>query len=1085
MGNLKRLSCALAAVVIVLSTLGYGGIAAAQFPQPVYGSFPDVPGVTQEEIAAIERLQAAGEPLVYAALPSGEAFEQGGEIHGFAALYSRLMTDLFGVEFRVELREWSDILAGLNSGEIAFTGEMQATGERQAGGYIMSGAIAERTVKYTQLAGSLPLAEIAAQRKPVFVFLDGATTAGAVAANTDYEFDSVYAGNVTDALRLLAQGEADAFFDEGNSEAVFDVGGEMLVKDFFPLIVNPISLTTRTPELAPVISVLDKALRDEGFRQSLKELYRQGQDELGRHKLFLLLTPEEKAYISANPVIPIAAEHYNYPLSFYDSHAAEWNGIFFDVLAEMEKISGLTFELAHDNRTEWPDLLRMLEAGDAYLIGELMPTDERQGRFLWPEKALLTDNYTLISKADAANVSLLDVMDLRVGITTDTAYDELFRTWFPGHAQTVEFANPDEAFAAVARGEIDLVMSSQRQLTALTNFLELSGYKANMTFDVQSESIIGFNRNQDVLRSIFNKAFLIIDVDGIGEQWTQRTYDYQARMVQAQRPWLIGAAVLLLFVVALLIVLFRRSRREGARLEQLVAQRTGELEHRDGLRQTVNQAIDRLLRSEPDDFSGTLQECMGLMARSVGADRIHLHKNHIENGKRYNSRLYEWAEPGWKTPVGGAGMFLCDSESFLIKDKLGRGETIHSLASDLPPLCKTCLGVDETRSVMVIPIFLHDEFWGFVSFDNCHDDRLFTKDEASIMQSGSLLLASALLRNEYMLNLRETSDMLDTLNRAATTLLRQTDEAFDKAMTEGVNAIAGIAHIDRMSIFRNTEHPDGLHLSQIYRWAKDSGGTTEPLPTLADITYPVLFPGWDAILAAGEYVNSPVSRLSGTDTLRERYGCVSVFAVPIMNEGNFWGFAFFENLNTEKYFSANETDILRSASFMLANAVIRNGEARRIREAEERAWLMLNATPLACRLWNRDIQIIEINEAVLKLYGLKDKQEYLDRFADLMPEYQPDGQKSTEKIYGAVATAFERGSYSYEVMFQLLDGTPVPAENMLFRVPYGDDYVVAAYSRDLREQKKMLAEIENTTAKLADALEDAQQANQAKSSFFF
>ncbi len=44
---------------------------------------------------------------------------------------------------------------------------------------------------------------------------------------------------------------------------------------------------------------------------------------------------DTKAYISDNPVIPIAAEYYNYPLSIYNSYEGEWSGIFFDVLTEV------------------------------------------------------------------------------------------------------------------------------------------------------------------------------------------------------------------------------------------------------------------------------------------------------------------------------------------------------------------------------------------------------------------------------------------------------------------------------------------------------------------------------------------------------------------------------------------------------------------------------------------------------------------------------------------------------------------------------------------------------------------------------
>jgi signal transduction histidine kinase/CheY-like chemotaxis protein len=68
-------------------------------------------------------------------------------------------------------------------------------------------------------------------------------------------------------------------------------------------------------------------------------------------------------------------------------------------------------------------------------------------------------------------------------------------------------------------------------------------------------------------------------------------------------------------------------------------------------------------------------------------------------------------------------------------------------------------------------------------------------------------------------------------------------------------------------------------------------------------------------------------------------------------------------------------------------------------------------------------------------------------------------------------------------MHQLSDGTPIPAEITLVRVVYENDYAVAAYTRDLREQTRMLAEMLQLQTELKDALKEAQAANNAKSDF--
>jgi signal transduction histidine kinase/CheY-like chemotaxis protein len=190
---------------------------------------------------------------------------------------------------------------------------------------------------------------------------------------------------------------------------------------------------------------------------------------------------------------------------------------------------------------------------------------------------------------------------------------------------------------------------------------------------------------------------------------------------------------------------------------------TIEIEHRDKLLQTVNTVIDRLLQSEPQAFSETMRECMGMMARAIGADRMYIDKNHTEDGRRYSTRLYEWNANGHPTSVQGQAVpFLCGEQEALLKDKLECGESIHSLVRDLPPLCRECLNVQTALAVMVIPVFFRNAFWGVVGFDNCQSERLCTENEESIMRSGGLLVVSALLRNEYMLDLRDTSVQLET-----------------------------------------------------------------------------------------------------------------------------------------------------------------------------------------------------------------------------------------------------------------------------------------------------------------------------------
>ena len=130
-----------------------------------------------------------------------------------------------------------------------------------------------------------------------------------------------------------------------------------------------------------------------------------------------------------------------------------------------------------------------------------------------------------------------------------------------------------------------------------------------------------------------------------------------------------------------------------------------------------------------------------------------------------------------------------------------------------------------------------------------------------------------------------------------------------------------------------------------------------------------------------------------------------------------------------------------------------------LRSADERAQIMLDATPLCCNFWDENINNIDCNQEAAKLFDLPDKQAYLDNFHKLSPEYQPDGRLSAEKAMGLVREAFEKGKVVFEWMHQKLNGEPIPAEITLVRVKRGDNYIVVGYTRDLREYKRMMAEM--------------------------
>jgi signal transduction histidine kinase/CheY-like chemotaxis protein/HPt (histidine-containing phosphotransfer) domain-containing protein len=130
------------------------------------------------------------------------------------------------------------------------------------------------------------------------------------------------------------------------------------------------------------------------------------------------------------------------------------------------------------------------------------------------------------------------------------------------------------------------------------------------------------------------------------------------------------------------------------------------------------------------------------------------------------------------------------------------------------------------------------------------------------------------------------------------------------------------------------------------------------------------------------------------------------------------------------------------------------------REEDERIQQIFDASPYVITMWDEDIRCLSVSEECISMFQLSDKQEFLDRFSDLSPQKQPDGEFSYTKTKKIIQAAFDDGYVREQWMHCLLNGEPIPCEITLVRVKYHDKYIVAGYTRDLREQKQMQEEIE-------------------------
>jgi len=164
------------------------------------------------------------------------------------------------------------------------------------------------------------------------------------------------------------------------------------------------------------------------------------------------------------------------------------------------------------------------------------------------------------------------------------------------------------------------------------------------------------------------------------------------------------------------------------------------------------------------DFSSAITKALKAIGLAANADRVYIFETHThpETNEPLMSQRFEWdcfsAETQVNNPVFQNIPYRIGFSRWY--ETLSANNSICGLIRDLPPEEREMLDQQNIMSILMVPITIHERFWGFIGFDDCHSERAWRGEEEAVLFAMAGSIGGAIARKQAEEQLRQTSSEL-------------------------------------------------------------------------------------------------------------------------------------------------------------------------------------------------------------------------------------------------------------------------------------------------------------------------------------
>jgi PAS domain S-box-containing protein len=247
-----------------------------------------------------------------------------------------------------------------------------------------------------------------------------------------------------------------------------------------------------------------------------------------------------------------------------------------------------------------------------------------------------------------------------------------------------------------------------------------------------------------------------------------------------------------------------------------------QLQKRDKLLQAVARCSDLLLASP--DLEAAINSALQVLGEATQVDRVYLFRNDVdpESGEVFMTQLNEWVGDGVTPQIDNSLLQRYPYNPVLARwyALLSQGSAVKGTVTSFPDIEHEMLQSQDILSMMVVPVFSDNSFWGFIGFDDCHNLREWEDQEEAILHAMSGILGGRLARHTAEQTVQENErryrSLLQNLSDAITVLDKDGSILYETVAAERMTGFSTRQRLGRL-VF-DYIHPDDVEI--VYRTSR-------------------------------------------------------------------------------------------------------------------------------------------------------------------------------------------------------------------------------------------------------------------------